>query len=343
MSTVKRIPDRSRYSADQRLDFLVRRAAREQLLDREREHRDPDRGRLGVDEADPVALVRGGERGALERARELRGDVERVDPLVAGERVVDGEEVLRRRLRGRRQLRRRLQPVVEVVRVELDVVAEALLAEADVERDDAHVREADLGVGEVGRRVEHDRRVLAGQVHPATFASPARRIAPTITSSSWSLRRQSIAPAAQQRVELTGARRCGQADDGHLRILAHERQRRLDAVHPRQPEVHHDDVRAKLAVGADGGVPLGDRADDLDPVLELEQEDQRLPEDVVVLDEQDTDRLGLVRHGQTLSPTRRRGAAGSGAGRRAGRRARPPDAAPRAGAAGRRDRARRRR
>ena len=45
----------------------------------------------------------------------------------------------------------------------------------------------------LGGRVEHDRRVLTGEVHRLTRDSPARRIAPTITSSSSSLRRQSTA------------------------------------------------------------------------------------------------------------------------------------------------------
>ena len=44
---------------------------------------------------------------ALDRAGELAGDVEREDALVAGELLVDGEEVGGRRLRGGRQLGRR--------------------------------------------------------------------------------------------------------------------------------------------------------------------------------------------------------------------------------------------
>ena len=54
-------------------------------------------------------------------------------------------------------------------RIEVDVVAEALVAEAHVERDDAPVREALGCLGEVGGRVEHDRRVLGGQIQGATL------------------------------------------------------------------------------------------------------------------------------------------------------------------------------
>ena len=179
----------------ERLHFLVGRPARQQLLDRDRQHPDPDRRGLRVDEPDPVGPdVVGRQRGALERARQLRGDVQGVDALEAGECVVGGEEVLRRRLRGGRQLGGGAQPLVEPVRVELDVVAEALFAEADVQRHDAHVRIADLGVREVGCRVEHDGGVLEREVHWRN--SPAERIAATISSSSWSLRRQATAPAA---------------------------------------------------------------------------------------------------------------------------------------------------
>ncbi len=255
--------------------------------------------------------------------------MQRVDPLVAGERVVDGEEVLRRRLRRRRQLGSRLQARVEVVRVELDVVAEALLAEADVERHDAHVREADLRLREVGGRVEHDRGVLGSEVQ---LVDPSPGLARASDRADDHVELLVLAqtvdrPCRHQRVELARARRRGQADDRDLGVLLDERDRRLDAVHARQPEVHHDDVRAVLAVGLDGRLSLRDRAGHLDPVLELEQKDQRLPEDVVVLDEQHTDRVCSGLHARDHTATRRRAGAGSAAGRRTGRRARRPDGA----------------
>ena len=102
VSTVKTTPHLAVEALDQRRDLDVGRPAREPPLDRVREHRDRERGGLRVDDADPVvAELRGGELGALERPGELRGDVERVDPLVPGEALVGAEEVLRRRLGGR--------------------------------------------------------------------------------------------------------------------------------------------------------------------------------------------------------------------------------------------------
>ena len=65
-----------------------------------------------------------------------------------------------------------------------------------------------------------------------------------------------------------------------------------------------------LAAGSDCAVPLGDGADHLDPVLELEQQDERLPEDVVVFDEQDADRRGAglhARHHKAYSAERNSG------------------------------------
>ena len=111
--------------------------------------------------------------------------MERVDPLVGGELLVGLEEVLRSRLRGGRRRRGGAKQLVERVRVELDVVAEALGAEADVERDDAQVREALLGVGEVGGRIEDDGRVLVRQhqVGAPVAGRAAARTAPTISSS----------------------------------------------------------------------------------------------------------------------------------------------------------------
>ena len=73
--------------------------------------------------------------------------LQRVDALVAGELLVDREKVAGRRLRRRRQLGHRAEPGVELLRPDLDVVAPALLAEADVERHHAPVREALLRLG----------------------------------------------------------------------------------------------------------------------------------------------------------------------------------------------------
>ena len=90
---------------DERVDLLVGGAALEAALDREREHaRSRPRRRLGVDRAhDAVSELCRRGLGARERAGDLRRDVEREDPLVGAELVVAGEEIARRRLRGRRK------------------------------------------------------------------------------------------------------------------------------------------------------------------------------------------------------------------------------------------------
>ncbi len=86
---------------DQRRDLLIRGSAREPALDGVGEHRDRERCRLGVDDAHLVAAdVLRRELRARKGPRDLGGHVERVDPLVCGERLVDLDEVRRRRLGG---------------------------------------------------------------------------------------------------------------------------------------------------------------------------------------------------------------------------------------------------
>src|SRR5206468_4676733 len=107
------------------------------------------RGGFGVHQADAAAAdLFGGDARAAEGPGEPAGDVERVDALEGRELLVGGEEVLRGRLRRRRELRGRAQARVELRRPELDVVAVALLAEADVERHDAPVRKPARRLGE---------------------------------------------------------------------------------------------------------------------------------------------------------------------------------------------------
>src|SRR5262245_42679915 len=68
---------------DERFDLLVGRAAGETSLDCVREHRERERRAPRVDDADLVASdFRRSDVGALERPRQLRGEVQRVDPLV---------------------------------------------------------------------------------------------------------------------------------------------------------------------------------------------------------------------------------------------------------------------
>jgi hypothetical protein len=174
------------------VDLLVARASLEPPLDCEREHRDRDRRRLRVERADTSVpeLGRGGS-GTLERSRQIRRDVQREDALVRAELLVDGEKVGRGRLRRRRQLARRTEPLVELAGGELDAVLVALGAEGDVEGHDAPVRKPLARIWEVCGRVEHDRGVRRRQPHAA-----ARLSASTITSSSWSFVRQSAAPAS---------------------------------------------------------------------------------------------------------------------------------------------------
>ena len=184
----------------QRLDLLVGRAARAAAAgSRAQASRSPPRQCASRAGAPGRRRAPAPRAGAREGPGEVRGDVQREDPLVAGQLLVDAEEVLRRRLRGGRQLGRRAKPVVERVRAEFDVVAEALVAEADVERHDAHVGEALGRFGEVGRRVEHDRGVRRRQVHAVVSATAAARIAPTITSRAWSLRQAGDRAGGEQR------------------------------------------------------------------------------------------------------------------------------------------------
>src|SRR5439155_11690343 len=118
---------------DESVDLLVGRAALEPPLDGETEHRDRRGGTLGVDRPHAVVTELATRSAcALDRPRELARDMQREDPFVAGELVVGGEKVAGRRLRGRGRLRSGAQARVELLRRELDVVAEALVAEPHV-------------------------------------------------------------------------------------------------------------------------------------------------------------------------------------------------------------------
>src|SRR5581483_8673840 len=144
----------------------------------------------------PAQILAGAAR-ALDGAREGERDVQREDPLVARQLLVGREEVGRRRLRRRRELPRRAQPLVELARGELDVVAEALLAEPDVERDEPPVRVPGRPLREVRRRVEDDRGVRGVEQHQDVAAEPAAsRTAATRTSSGSSLPTTATAPAS---------------------------------------------------------------------------------------------------------------------------------------------------
>src|SRR6185437_4997981 len=174
------------------------RPALEPFLDAEREQRQTRRDGPAVDRAHlPAAQLLAGHPGALDRARERLRDVQRQDPLVLFQPAVDLEEVARRRLRGGRQLGGAPETLVELLRAELGVVAEALGAEAHVQRNDPPVREAPRALRVVRGRVEHDCGVRRRQLHQPVAAVPAApRTASTISSSGRSFPRQATAPAS---------------------------------------------------------------------------------------------------------------------------------------------------
>ncbi len=179
------------------------------------------------------------------------------------------------------------------MRAELDVVAIALVAEADVQRDHAPVREALRRLREVGRRVENDGGVLRGQVHEGS-RPPARRIAPTISSRSWSFVRQATAPASSRAFI---SRRFAEAVSATTLVPGQLATTALVAwtpSSPGQPIVHHDDVGLVLDARGHGEGAFGHRRDDVDVVAEAEQQLERLAEDLVVLHEDDAD--PAVRH-----------------------------------------------
>jgi hypothetical protein len=142
------------------------RAPFEAALDRVGEQDDSHGGRAGVDDADALVTGRvGREPSALDRAREPPGYEDAEDPLVPAELVERRREVGRGRLRRLRRLRRFPEPRVELLRAELDVVLEDVVAETNVERHHPPVLVAPPGVGEIGRRVENDGGVLSGEPH----------------------------------------------------------------------------------------------------------------------------------------------------------------------------------
>ena len=141
-----------------------------------------------------------------------------------------------------------------------------------------------------------------GQVHRLPVASPARADRGDDLVERLVLAEAVDGARRHQCVELSRARRGGQADDGDLR------EHRVSATVASTPSMPGSrksmthDVGPELAAGVDGGVALRDGADDLDPLLQLEQQVERLPEDVVVLDEQDADRLRLGLHARHHTP-----------------------------------------
>ena len=232
-----------------------------------------------------------------ERAGERRRELEREHALEPRELLVDRREVAGRGLRGGRQLRRRREPLVELRRAEVDVVAEALLAEADVQRHDAPVRVARRALGIVGGRVEDDRRVGGGQLHSLGERSAAVWIASTIRSSSSSLPTQVHRAGRVELLHLGARDGRGQAHDARRRRDPQHGLGRLGAGEPGHAVVDDNHVGMELRADLDRFLPRADRADDLEVAPEAEQQLQRLAEDLVVLDEDD---LHGPRHGPSL-------------------------------------------
>ena len=145
-------------------ELLVVRPALEPSLNRFGEQDDRTRDEARVDRSGARVGLRGDAR-ALVGAREPGGDRQQEHAFVSVELRDRSREVARRRLGAARLFGGRAQPPVELDRLEVDVVAEELVAESDVERHDAPVRMALRRVREIGRRVQHDRRVVGSQVH----------------------------------------------------------------------------------------------------------------------------------------------------------------------------------
>ena len=116
-----------------------------------------------------------------------------------------------------------------------------------------------------------------------------------ISSSSWSFDRHATAPAsnsASTSRRLAEAVRQTTATAGAR--FTHG-PRRLHAVEPGQPVVHQHDVRLVLAHDRRCRRAVGDRGNDLHVGLQSEQQLERLAEALVVLDDDEADRLGHPR------------------------------------------------
>jgi hypothetical protein len=92
-----------------------------------------------------------------------------------------------------------------------------------------------------------------------------------------------------ERFKLAGVRRRGQADNRHFGTGFVQFRRHLDAVGARKAVVHEHDVGLVAAAEGDGVTPVVHRGHDLNVRAEVEQQLERLAEDVVVLHEGDAD------------------------------------------------------
>ena len=77
---------------------------------------------------------------------------------------------------------------------------------------------------------------------------------------------------------------------------------RLDAVHPRHPQVHQHDIRVVLGGERERLLAVGRGGHQLDPVEQPEQRAQALAHDALVIGEQDPDHCAGS-HSSTLKPS----------------------------------------
>jgi hypothetical protein len=82
-----------------------------------------------------------------------------------------------------------------------------------------------------------------------------------------------------------------QDQDTGTRLDRHDRSRRLNAVHARHPDVHHDDVRVAPAGQLDRGRAVGGLADDSDAFLLFQDHAEALAQERLVVNEDDRDRV----------------------------------------------------
>ena len=129
-----------------------------------------------------------------------------------------------------------------------------------------------------------------GQVHDGS-RPPALEDRPDDLVEVLVLRQAGDSAGLLECLHLAEVRRCGQCDDVRAGAARDDSPCGLHAVQPREPVVHHDDVGLVLDAGGHGECPLGDRRDDLDVVAQPEEQLERLAEDLVVLDEDDADRV----------------------------------------------------
>ena len=205
-----------------------------------------------------VAELGRGRARTFEGAGQLRGDVQRVDPLVCVELRVGRSEVRRRRLRRRRQLVDRAEPGVELLRPDLDVVALALVAEADVERHDAPVREA---LGACGKSAVESRTIAVLSTVRFTQRAASWIVVDDLLELLV-LREARDGAGLAQRLHLLAVRRRSQCDDRDVGARLPQRARRLDAVEAREAVVHEHDLGLVLAAGRHGLLAVDDRRDD---------------------------------------------------------------------------------